>query len=170
MPSRRTLLGTAAAGCTLALGGCVSDLTDRRPVDGYVQLKAVVGVRERDGTRESIDVVSVTGSYEPNDEPPDATVAEAWADRFPVPRAPVVSDSLHDALAEAFDEVRYVVGVTSPEWADEDDDEAVGSYNVATTRRNFNRVQVHTAVTAGSDGTSLTIHSVDGLWDFEADG
>jgi hypothetical protein len=38
--------------------------------------------------------------------------------------------------------------------------------NVATTRTNFNRVQVHSRVTASSDGTYLTIHSVDWVWEF----
>jgi hypothetical protein len=47
------------------------------------------------------------------------------------------------ALGEAFEEVRDVVGVTSPEWADGDEFEAVGNDTVVTTWRNGNRVQVH---------------------------
>jgi hypothetical protein len=33
----------------------------------------------------------------------------------------------------------------------------------------FNRVQMHNRVTASSDGTTLTIHSVDGLLAFSSD-
>jgi hypothetical protein len=53
------------------------------------------------------------------------------------------SDVQTGALDEGFDEVRYVVGVTSPEWADGDEDEAAGSDTVVTTWRNGNRMQGH---------------------------
>lgn len=79
-----------------------------------------------------------------------------------------VSDCLHGPLTEQFDSVRYVIETTSPKWAE--NDESVGSFTIATTRENFNRVQAHTEVTASSDGTYLTIHSVDGLWNFDSNG
>ncbi|ACV12172.1 conserved hypothetical protein [Halorhabdus utahensis DSM 12940] len=160
MPSRRTLLASIGAGVPLAFAGCLLD--DGR-VEAYVQFKSIGGVTESDGRRENVDILSVDASYEPNVAPPDVHLHDAWADRFPEPRMPVVSDDLHTDLTDQFDSVRYVVGTTSPEWGD---DEPVGSFNVATTRENFNRVQVHTAITASSDGTYLTIHSVDGLWEF----
>jgi len=80
---------------------------------------------------------------------------------------PVVSDAVHRQLTGRFDMVRYVVGTTSPAWAE--NGESLGSFNMATTRANFNRVQVHDRVTASSDGSYLTIHSVDGIWEFTPD-
>ena len=163
-PSRRTLLHTVGAGVPLALAGCLD--TDRR-VEGYVQFKLIDGVVDDSGRTATVPIINVDASYE-NGTPPELVhLDEAWADWFSTPRRPVVSDALHDALTAEFDAVRYVVGTTSPEWAE--DDEAVGSYNVATTRANFNRVQVHSEVTASSDGTYLTIHSVDGRWEFDSD-
>lgn len=164
MPSRRTFLAVTGTGVTLALTGCLRSL---ERVEGYIQSKSFSGVVARTSSRDQTDILSVSASFTPNDEPPDLThLNREWAELFPVPRMPVVSDSLHDALTDQFDTVRYGVGTTSPEWAD--DGESVGSYNVATTRANFNRVQVHNKVTASSDGTSLTIHSVDGVWNFDA--
>jgi hypothetical protein len=164
MPSRRAFLSTAGTGVSLALAGCLN-ATQR--VEGYVQFKLIDGLVEDSGRTTEVPIINVDASYE-NDTPPNLVhLDEEWADQFPIPRMPTVSDSLHDALTEQFDAVRYVVGTTSPEWAE--DDESVGSFNVATTRQNFNRVQVHTKITASSDGTYLSIHSVDGLWDFETD-
>ncbi len=166
MPSRRTLLGAVGTGVGIAAAGCLG-LSDR--AEGYVQFKSVSGVHEKPGRSEAVRIVDIGASFEPNGEPPELTqLHDDWADRFPVPRAPVVSDDLHAELVSRFDTVRYVVGVTSPDWADDGED--VGSFNVATTRENFNRVQVHDAVTASSDGTYLTIHSVDGLWEFDSGG
>jgi len=163
MPSRRTFLSTVGAGGTLALAGCLNT-TER--VEGYIQFKLVDGLVEKPGRTEEVSIVQVDASHE-NDEPPELVHLDgAWADRFPTPRMPVVPDPLHDALTDQFDSVRYVVGTTSPAWAE--GDESLGSFNVATTRENFNRVQVHHEVTASSDGTYLTIHSVDGLWDFDS--
>jgi hypothetical protein len=136
-------------------------------VEGYIQLKSIVGLTRRSGDTEQTSILRVTASYEPNSAPQElGHLHENWADRFPVPRAPVVSDSLHSAFTDQFDTVRYVVGTTSPQWAE--DGESLGSFNVATTRTNFNRVQVHNEVTVSSDGTFLTIHSVDGLWNFDS--
>mgnify|MGYP000200478715 CR=1 FL=1 len=165
MPSRRTFLRAVGAGVPLALAGCLNT-TER--VEGYVQFKLIDGLREEPGRTEEAPIVHVDASHE-NDEPPELVhLDEGWADRFPTPRMPVVPDPLHDALTDQFDSVRYVVGTTSPGWAE--GEESLGSFNVATTRENFNRVQVHTAVTASSDGTYLTTHSVDGLWDFDSNG
>lgn len=164
MPSRRTVLGALGTGIALASTGC---LNSPERVEAYVQFKSIAGVIEDPGTIEEVSIITVDASYEPNDAPPELVhLDEDWADRFPAPRMPVVSDALHDAFTERFDAVRYVVGTTSPEWAE--DGESLGSFNVATTRANFNRVQVHNRVTASSDGTFLTIHSVDGLWNFDA--
>lgn len=164
MPSRRTFLGTVGLGLACGVAGCI---TGPRRVEGYIQFKSIAGVIERLGEYREVDIISVDASYEPSKTPPDVSLSEEWADHFPAPQMPVVPISLDTALHEQFDDVRYVVGVTSPEWAEED--ETVGSFNVATTRENFNRVQVHTRVTASSDGTYLTIHSVDGLWEFDLD-
>jgi hypothetical protein len=165
MPSRRTLLGAVGAGVPLAVAGCLSSA---ERVEGYVQSKTIDGLVEEPDRIVEVPVLKVTASYEPNDAPPELVhLDEEWADRFPTPRMPVVTDAVHEALAGQFDSVRYVVGTTSPGWAE--DDESLGSFNVATTRENFNRVQVHTKVTASSDGTSLTIHSVDGVWNFDSD-
>lgn len=164
MPSRRTVLGTLGAGATFTIAGCL-DSPGR--VEGYIQLKSITGLTGRSGDTEQTSILRVTASYEPNRAPPElGHLEEDWADRFPVPRAPVVSDALHNAFTDQFDTVRYVVGTTSPKWAE--DGESLGSFNVATTRTNFNRVQVHSKVTASSDGTFLTIHSVDGLWNFDS--
>ncbi|WP_265111104.1 hypothetical protein [Halosolutus halophilus] len=164
MLSRRTVLGTVGSGVPLALAGC---LNSAERVDAYIQFKAIDGLIEEPGRTVEVPVINVDASYEPNDAPPGLVhLGEEWADRFPTPRMPVVSDALHDAFTEQFDSVRYVVGTTSPEWAE--DGESVGSFNVATSRENFNRVQVHNRVTASSDGTYLTIHSVDGLWNFDS--
>ena len=165
MPSRRRFLGTVGTCLPLAIAGC---LHSPERVEGYVQFKLIDGLVTEPGRTTTVPIVHVDASYE-NDAPPDlVALHEEWANRFPVPRMPTVSDSLHEALAEQFDSVRYVVGTTSPGWAE--GDESVGSFNVVTTRENFNRVQVHTKVTASSDGTSLTIHSVDGVWDFDGTG
>lgn len=163
MPSRRAFLRTGGAGALLVLAGC---LNSPQRVEGYIQFKRIDGLIEEPGQTTEISIINVDASYE-NDTPPDLVqLNEEWADEFPIPRMPTVSDSLHDTLTDQFDSVRYVVGTTSPGWAE--DDESVGSFNVATTRENFNRVQVHSKVTASSDGTYLTIHSVDGLWNFDS--
>jgi hypothetical protein len=165
MPSRRTLLSAVGTGAVVSLAGC---LNSKERVDAYIQFKSITGVIEEGTNREEISIIEVDASYEPNGEPPDLVqLNDEWAGRFPVPRTPVVSDALHRQLADRFDTVRYVVGTTSPEWAE--NGELLGSFNVATTRANFNRVQVHNRVTASSDGTSLTIHSVDGIWEFTPD-
>jgi len=163
MPSRRAFLSTVGTSVSLALAGCLSS---PQRVEGYVQFKVIDGLREGSGHTTEIPIINVAASYA-NDTPPDLVyLDEQWADQFPIPRMPTVSDPLHRTLTERFDSVRYVVGTTSPGWAE--DDESVGSFNVSTTRENFNRVQVHSKVTASSDGTYLTIHSVDGLWDFDS--
>ncbi|ELZ96943.1 hypothetical protein C440_04178 [Haloferax mucosum ATCC BAA-1512] len=161
MPSRRTVLGAVGVGLASGVAGCLSG---SQRVSGYIQYKSIAGVIERSNRRREESIISVDASYEPSESPPDVSLDDEWADYFPAPRMPVVPESLDADLRNEFDSVRYVVGVTSPEWADEG--ESVGSFNVATSRENFNRVQVHTEVTASSDGTYLTIHSVDGLWEF----
>jgi hypothetical protein len=162
MPSRRTLLRSATAAAGGLLAGCAS-LT--RPVDGYVQLKSITGVTSDDGTRVEETVVRVTLSSPPGAGPPELShVDRGWADRFETPREPVVSDGLHEDLNRSYDTVRYVVGVCSPAWSG--DEEPVGCYNVATTRENFDAVQVHDRVSVSSDGTYLSIHSVEGTWAF----
>ena len=166
MPSRRTLLSGVGTGAIVSLAGC---LNSEERVDAYIQFKSITGVIEEGTGREEVSVITVDASYDPNGEPPGLVhLNDDWANQFPVPRMPVVSDELHKQLTERFDTVRYVVGTTSPEWAE--DGESLGSFNVATTRMNFNRVQVHSRVTASSDGTYLTIHSVDGIWEFTPNG
>lgn len=163
MPSRRAFLSTVGTGVPFAFAGCLSS---PQRVKGYVQFKVIDGYIEEPGRTTEIPIINVDASYE-NGTPPNLVhLNEEWENLFPIPRKPTVSDSLHDRLTEQFDSVRYVVGTTSPGWAE--DDASLGSFNVSTTRENFNRVQVHSKVTASSDGTYLTIHSVDGLWDFDS--
>jgi hypothetical protein len=162
MPSRRRLLAAVGTAATAATAGC--SVLDRG-VDGYVQLKSIGGLVETDGTRREEDVVRVSLSSPPGGGPPSLDhLADRWADRFEQPRYPTVSDALATDLEAAYDEVRYVVGVCAPAWADEG--ERIGCYNVATTRANFDRTQVHDRVRAASDGTYLTIYEVDGDWSF----
>lgn len=163
MPSRRQFLAGGSTLYVTGLAGC--SLFDQGK-DEYVQLKSVEA-REPDGTQQTERaIIRVTLSTPPGEDPPELShLDEEWADRFDTPRTPIVTDALHEDLTRAYDTIRYVVGICSQSWAD--DGESVGCYNVSTTRENFNRVQVHDQVTASSDGTSLTIHSVDGSWTFE---
>lgn len=165
MVSRRTLLHAGSVAASGVLAGCsVPGLG----VSGYVQLKSIGARAQRDGRQVERSILRVTLSSPPGAEPPELTyLHDEWADRFDTPREPVVSDAFHDELIQAYDTVRYVVGVCSPAWAG--NRESVGCYNVSTTRANFNRVQVHNRVRASSDGTYLSIHSVDGTWTFEAE-
>jgi hypothetical protein len=168
MVSRRPLLRGIAATGTAGLAGLAGCSAFAPGVEGYVQLKSIAGVTDEDGTRSEEVVLRVSLASPPGDGPPRlGQRREEWVARFENPREPVVSDALHDDLGRTYDDVRYVVGVCSPEWAD--DDESIGCFNVATTRENYNRVQVHQAVRASSDGTSLTIHAVDGQWTFDRD-
>lgn len=140
----------------------------RSGAEGYVQLKSIEGRYSEDGTRAEESVIRVTLSSPPGADSPELTfLDDEWADRFDAPREPVVPDALHDDLSRVYEKVRYVVGVCSPSWATTG--ESAGCYNVATTRENFNDVQVHDRVTASSDGTSLTIHSTDGTWTFDSE-
>lgn len=163
MPSRRELLvatGTVASG---ALAGCT---LLERGVPGYVQLKSIQGRYRTNGRQHEESVLRVTLSSPPGERPPEVAFLDGeWESRFEEQREPVVSNSLHADLQQSYETVRYVVGVCSREWADEGEES--GCFNVATTRENFNRVQVHDRVRASSDGTFLTIHSVEGKWSFE---
>lgn len=165
MPSRRSLIQTAS----VVAGGAFAGCTSLSPgVDGYVQLKSVQGRYSKNGQRSEESIIRVTLSSPSGAGPPELTfLSDEWKDRFDTPHEPMVSDGLHADLSQAYDSVRYVVGVCSPEWAN--DEESEGCYNVATTRENFNRVQVHDRVRASSDGTYLSIHSVDGQWTFRSE-
>ena len=163
MPSRRALLHATSVAAAGLLAGCGAL---QRGVDGYVQLKSIAGRYTEDGTRYEESLLRVGLSSPPGGSPDVRRRSDEWADRFDDPAEPTVGEPLHADLRQAYEEVRYVVGVCSSEWSD--DGESVGCYNVATTRENFNRVQVHDRVRASSDGTSLSIHSVDGTWEFEA--
>lgn len=163
MPSKRALLRAGGAVVGTVLAGCES----LRGVEGYVQLKSIQGRGTRDGRQFEESILRVTLSSPPGEAPPELTfVEDAWVNRFETPRKPTVSESLHNDLDRKYDTVRYVVGVCTPAWADNDESE--GCYNVATTRQNFNAVQVHERVRASSDGTYLTIHSMDRQWTFDS--
>lgn len=165
MPSRRNLLRTASGATCGLLAGCPS--LDRGD-EGYVQLKSIQVRYSEDGRRVDESILRVTLSSPPGAEQPELNELDGeWADRFETPHEPVVPDVLHADLSRAYETVRYVVGVCCPAWAD-DEEESVGCYNVATTRENFNRVQVHDRVRASSNGTYLTIHSREGTWSFES--
>lgn len=165
MPSRRSLIQTA---CAVA-GGAFAECTSlNRGVDGYVQLKSVQGRHSENGQQFEESIIRVTLSSPPGADSPELTFfSDEWNDRFNTPHEPTVSDDLHADLSQAYDAVRYVTGVCSPEWAN--DEESEGCYNVSTTRENFNSVQVHDRVRASSDGTYLSIHSVDGKWTFRSE-
>ncbi len=45
---------------------------------------------------------------------------------------------------------------------------AAAHYNVATTRANFDRTQVHDRVRAASDRTYLRIYKIEGDWSFRS--
>jgi hypothetical protein len=164
VPSRRAALRSVGAATAVGLAGC--SVLDRG-ADGYVQLKSITGVQVTEGERVDDSVLRVSLASPPGSAAPDVdSLAEDWTDAFETPARPVVTDETAAALDRAYDEVRYVVGVCCPEWAD--DGEHIGCYNVRTTRENFNAVQVHQRVRASSDGTYLTIHSTDGQWQFES--
>lgn len=163
MPSRRSVLAGLGVATTGGLGGC-SVLAAGDP--GYVQLKAIHGIDVVEGVRHDSAVLEVELSSPAGSGPPElAVVDDRWADRFESPRTPTVSESLAHDLGRAFDDVRYIVGVCCPAWADPDED--VGCFNVATTRETLNGAQVHDRVRASSDGDVLTIHAVEGEWEFE---
>jgi hypothetical protein len=165
MPSRRTLLRTVTVAASGTLAACQSFA---RGDDGYVQLKSITGVIEEDGQQRWEPIVRVTLSSPPGaDSPRLSYLADEWADRFDEPSEPVVPDDRRDDLRRDYSEIRYVVGVCSPSWDERED--AVGCYNVSTTRENFNAVQVHDRARASSDGTYLTIHSTDGTWSFDSE-
>ena len=162
MPSRRSLLAAGGAATAGALAGC----TFPNRVDGYVQLKAVQVVRTVEGRRNVADVVSVRLSDPAGaDDPELHRLHDEWADRFLRPRYPTVDDALHADLTAAYEAVRYIVGVCSPGWADDDRD--VGCYNAGAPRRDFNRAQVHDRVRASRTRDGVRVHGVDGDWAFE---
>lgn len=164
MPSRRSVLATVSVASVGAFGGC-SILSPGN--EGYVQLKSIQATATVDGTSHTESIVRVGLSSPPGEEEPELSrLDDRWVDRFETPRTPEVSESLARDFDREFDDVRYVVGVCCPAWADPEED--VGCFNVATTRETFNRAQVHDRVRASSDGTTLTIHSVDGEWNFES--
>jgi len=167
VPTRRALLRAATAGVTAGAAGLAGCLGPDR-VSGYVQLKAVVGVVFEDGVRADRTVLRVSLGSPPGEAPPDVDFQmDRWADAFADPRRPEVGPELADRLGRAYEEVRYVVGVCSPAWAE--DGEAVGCINGNVTREEFDAAQVYDEVTASwDDGDStLTVHSVDGTWAFE---
>ena len=161
MPSRRTLLRTISVAAGSVYAGC-SSLDPG--VDGYVQLKSI---EAREGNDAFETVLRVVLSSPPGASQPDLTHhQDEWVNRFDTPHEPVVSDALHDDLTQAYDTVKYVVGVCSPSWADSG--ESVGCRNESMSREDFNGVQVHDRVRASTDGRTLSIHSVEGSWTFES--
>jgi hypothetical protein len=104
MPSRRLLLSTVGTGAVVSLAGC---LNAEERVDGYIQFRSITGVLEEGTRREEISIIDVDASYDPNGEPPRLVhLNDDRADRFPVPRMPVVSDALHRQLTKRFDTAR----------------------------------------------------------------
>lgn len=162
MPSRRTLLRTVSVAAGGAFAGCSSF---EPGVDGYVQLKSI---EAREGNNAFESLLRVTLRSPPGSSQPELThYHDEWVDRFDRPHEPVVSDALHDELTRVFDTVKYVIGICSPSWASSG--ESVGCHNDSTSLADFNSAQVHDHVSASINGTTLTIHSVDGSWTFEAE-
>jgi hypothetical protein len=159
MPSRRTVLGTLG---TVAVGG-FAGYTWLNRATGYVQEKSIEVTYREDNQWYAESVITVSlGNPAGVGEPELHWLHDDWEGRFETPNTPAVSDALHEDLQREYEEVRYVVGVCSPEW--KTDDSGIGCRNANATREDFNRVQVHDRVTASYDSPTLSIHDVDGTW------
>jgi len=163
MPSRRTVVGSLGA---VALGGLGAWFW-LTPATGYVQEKSIEA-RYRDGDQlHSESIITVTLGSPPGAGAPRLTwLHDDWQDQFDSPTTPVVSEPLHRKFQQAYESVRYVVGVCSPSWGEEE--QAAGCHNASTSREDFNRVQVHDRVTASQTDAGISIHDVEGTWSFDA--
>jgi hypothetical protein len=163
MPSRRAFLQSGAVTASGVVAGCTAF---DRGVDGYVQLKILEGRWSENGVTQTETILDVRLGSPGEGRPELKTLGDEWADRFETPREPVVSDTLHDDLRQAYESVAYGVGVCSPNWGD--GDERQGCRNGWTTRESFNTAQVHDRVSASSDASGISIHAVDGTWEFSS--
>jgi len=162
MPSRRTVIGSLGAAALSGLGTWWW-LTPEHAT-GYVQEKSIEA-RYREGNRlHSESVVTVTLNSPPG-SPQLNWLHDDWQERFDSPTTPVVSEALHHELQQAYEDVRYIVGVCSPSWGD--GERAAGCYNAGAGRADFNRVQVHDRVTASRTDAGISIHGVEGTWSFD---
>jgi hypothetical protein len=162
MPSRRTIIGSCGA---LALSGFGAWwwLT---PATGYVQEKSIEARYREDNHLHSESILTVTLSNPPGSDSPQVNwLHDDWEGQFESPPTPEVSAALHQELQQVYEDVRYVVGVCSPSWGDEE--QATGCYNASASREDFNRVQVHDRVTASQTDAGIAIHNVEGTWSFE---
>ena len=162
MPSRRTVIGSLGVA---ALGGLGAWLWFT-PATGYVQEKSIEASYREGNQLHSESVITVTLSNFPGSDSPQIDwLHDDWQDRFESPSTPVVSESLHTDLQQTYEEIRYVVGVCSPSWGE--DEATIGCYNGNAGREDFNRAQVHDRVTASRTNPGLSIHSVKGTWSFD---
>ena len=162
MPSRRTIIGSFGGAALSGLGAWWW-LT---PATGYVQEKSIEARYRADNQLHSESVITVTLSRPPGSDSPQLNwLHDDWRGQFESPTTPVVSETLHQELQQAYEDVRYVVGVCSPSWGEEE--QAAGCYNASASRADFNRVQVHDRVTASKTDAGISIHSVKGTWSFD---
>jgi len=163
MPSRRTVIWSLGVA---ALGGLGAWLW-LTPATGYVQEKSIEARYQEGNQLHSESVITVTLSNPPGSNSPQIDwLHDDWRDRFESPSTPVASKSLHNELQQVYEEVRYVIGVCSPSWGEEE--ETTGCYNASAGREDFNRVQVHDRVSASkTTNAGLSIHSVKGKWSFD---
>jgi len=164
MPSRRTLIASLG-GAALSGVGAWFWLTPASAT-GYVQEKSIEARYREDSQLHSESIMTVTLSNPPGSARPQLNwLHDDWQEQFDSPTSPTVSEALHQELQQAYEDIRYVVGVCTPAWGNEQQE--TGCYNAPTSREEFNRVQVHDRVTASRTDTGLSIHTVDGTWSFD---
>lgn len=134
---------------------------------GYVQEKSIEARYREDNQLHSESIITVTLSNPPGSGSPQLNwLHDDWQSQFDSPSSPVVSEDLHQELQQSYERIRYVVGVCSPTWGDEQQE--TGCHNAPTSREDFNQVQVHDRVTASRTDTGLSIESVNGMWSFSS--
>lgn len=164
MPSRRTIIASLG-GAGLSGFGAWFWLTSESAT-GYVQEKSIEARYREDNQLHSESIITVTLSNPPGSDSSQLNrLHDDWHGQFESPTSPIVSEPLHQELQQAYENIRYVVGVCSPAWSDEE--QGTGCYNAPTSREEFNRVQVYDRVTASHTDTRISIQSVNGTWSFK---
>jgi hypothetical protein len=164
MPSRRSIIASIGGAALSGFG--VWYWFTSKSATGYVQEKSIEARYREDNQLHSESIITVTLSNPPGSGSPQLNwLHDDWQSQFDSPSSPVVSEDLHQELQQAYEDIRYVVGVCSPTWGDEQQE--TGCHNAPTSRENFNQVQVHDRVTASRTDTGLSIDSVNGTWSFD---
>ncbi|CAJ52218.1 hypothetical protein [Haloquadratum walsbyi] len=164
MPSRRSIIASLGA-LTLSGFGAWFWLTSES-ASGYVQEKSIEARYREENQLHSESIITVTLSNPPGSAPPQLSwLHDDWQNQFDSPTSPVVSEALDKQLHQAYEDIRYIVGVCTPAWGNEQQE--TGCHNAPTSREEFNRVQVHNRVSASYTDTGLSIHRVNGTWAFD---